>query len=514
MMDHSKGAQQKYMLVTMESLMPEKHFLRDLDRLVDFSFIYEKAAPLYSHTGRPSVDPVVLVKMLLLGYLYGIDSERKLEQEIQVNIAYRWFLGIDLDERVPDHSTISQLRRRKFSGSAIFQEIFDEIVRKCMDAGLVSGKLLLTDSTHIRANARNDLREVIEVPDTPSEYMKKLDQEAYETGLIDAPVEYDEAKTKEIVKSVTDPESGLLNRPGKPNCFCYLDHQTTDADYGIITDVFVTAGNVSDNVPHSERIRYQIENFGFETEAVCADGGYASTEIFHDMQRRGICVYVPLGVLTGKRRSISGHYIYSTAFVYNVEKDVYVCPMDKELAYTGFARKRGYKRYRAQTSDCRSCPLRKQCIGTSAQGRLIERHLHEDAIQKQKEITGTPEYYAAMRLRKIWCEGNFSHQKERHNLKRTRKRGIEKVTEQCLLSACALNLKRLVKYLGRNSCRLTIPLLSLFLCWRTGFYYGWWHFVNSAETGTPYVNYERHPNETQGRRKTRLPCKKWMRTKS
>ena len=133
--------------------------------------------------------------------------------------------------------------------------------------------------------------------------------------------------------------------------------------------------------------------------------------------------------------------------------------MDKELAYTGFARKRGYKRYRALTSDCRSCPLRKQCIGTSAQGRLIERHLHEDAIQKQKEITGTPEYYAAMRLRKIWCEGNFSHQKERHNLKRTRKRGIEKVTEQCLLSACALNLKRLVKCLGRNPCRLTIQLL-------------------------------------------------------
>ena len=125
--------------------------------------------------------------------------------------------------------------------------------------------------------------------------------------------------------------------------------------------------------------------------------------------------------------------------------------MDKELAYTGFARKRGYKRYRAQTSDCRSCPLRKQCIGTSAQGRLIERHLHEEAIQKQKEITGTPKYYAAMRLRKIWCEGNFSHQKERHNLKRTRKRGIEKVTEQCLLSACALNLKRLVKYLGGRS---------------------------------------------------------------
>ena len=115
-MNHRNGVQQKMLCITLESLMPEKHFLRDLDRLVDFDFVYEKVETLYSHTGRP-VDPVIVVKMLLLGYLYGIDSERKLEQEVQVNIAFRWFLGIDLDEPVPDHSTFSQLRRRKFGGT-------------------------------------------------------------------------------------------------------------------------------------------------------------------------------------------------------------------------------------------------------------------------------------------------------------------------------------------------------------------------------------------------------------
>ena len=153
---------------TLEELMPKEHFLRDLDNTVDFNFIYEKVELLYSNTGRPSVDPVVLVKMLLLGYLYGIESERKLEQEIRVNIAYRWFLGIELDEPVPDHSTISQLRRRKFNGTTVFRDIFDEVVYKCIEAGLVTGKLLLTDSTHIKANAKNSLREIIEVPNSPT----------------------------------------------------------------------------------------------------------------------------------------------------------------------------------------------------------------------------------------------------------------------------------------------------------------------------------------------------------
>ena len=130
MLKKSENKQMKMSFVTLEELMPQEHFLRDLDRLVDFDFIYDKVADLYSNTGRPAIDPVVMIKMMLIGYIYGIDSERKLEQEITVNIAYRWFLGIDLDERVPDHSTISQLRRRKFDGTTLFRDIFDEIVRK------------------------------------------------------------------------------------------------------------------------------------------------------------------------------------------------------------------------------------------------------------------------------------------------------------------------------------------------------------------------------------------------
>ncbi|MBQ3139485.1 MAG: transposase [Ruminococcus sp.] len=433
----------KMCLVTLEDLMPQEHFLRDLDRCVDFNFIYDKVEALYSNTGRPSVDPVMLIKMMLIGYLYGIESERRLEQEVRVNIAYRWFLGIELDEPVPDHSTISQLRRRKFSGTTIFQDIFDEIVRKCMEEGLVTGKLLLTDSTHIRANARNDLREVIEVPDTPSEYMQKLDREAFEMGLIKEPVVYPE-KTKSVTKSITDPDSGLLNRPGKPNAFCYLDHQTTDAKNGIITDVFVTPANVNDCSPHTERLEHQIDKFGFETESVCADAGYDNAEVYDAMLKRNIKTYIP----RRQKPVVNCNYeedFNPGNFQYDSNKNVYICPAGKELHYRSYLKQKGYKRYVAKKKDCMSCPYKEQCIGKSNNSRKIERNMHEEARREQAKNNGTTEYYEAMRLRKIWCEGNFSHQKEQHNLRRTFKRGIEKITEQCLLSACALNLKRLVK---------------------------------------------------------------------
>ena len=445
MLKRSEPRQMKMAFVTLDELMPETHFLRELDRLVSFDFIYDKVSDLYSSTGRPSVDPVVLIKMLLIGYLYGIDSERRLEQEITVNIAYRWFLGIDLDERVPDHSTISQLRRRKFDGTSVFRDVFDEIVRKCIETGLVSGKLLMTDSTHIRANANHEMREIIEVPDTPTEYMQKLDRGAYELGLIKEPIEYDTSKTKSVTKSSTDPECGMMKRPGKPVGFHYLDHQTCDAENGIITDVYVTAGNEHDSTPHTQRLEYQIDKFEMKTEAICADASYDSGEVHNAMLNRNIKTFIP-------ERTRSGTPNYEPAFdpkvfTYDEERDIYVCPAGKVLRYSGYRKKDRRKRYTAKKADCLSCQYREQCNGHTKNPRMIDRTLHEKARSIQRQNIGTPEYRAAMRLRKIWCEGNFSHQKANHNLTRTRKRGIERVTEQCLLSACALNLKRLVKCL-------------------------------------------------------------------
>ena len=308
---------------------------------------------------------------------------------------------------------------------------------------MVTGKLLLTDSTHILANARTDRRETIEVLNTPTEYVKKLDKEAFELGLVDKPITYPE-KTKVVIRSTTDPESGLLNRPGKPHTFCYLNHQISDAENGIITDVFVTPGNTNDCVPHTSRLEVQIDKFGFETEAICADAAYDNSEVYAAMLKRGIKTYIP------KKRKPNNVAAYTPgyepeAFTYNAKENTCSCPCGKTLSFSSYNKKGQQKRYMAARKDCQNCPCKKKCIGDSKNFRMIERRLHEEARQAQMKNLYTADYYAALRLRSIWCEGNFSHQKARHNLRRTYKRGIERVTEQCLLSACAMNLIRLVK---------------------------------------------------------------------
>ena len=206
-----------------------------------------------------------------------------------------------------------------------------------MEEGLVTGKLLLTDSTHIRANARNDLREAIEVPDTPSEYMQKLDREAFEMGLIKEPVVFPE-KTKSVTQSITDPDSGLMNRKGKPQGFHYLSHQTCDSEYGIITDVLVTSGNVRDCTPHTRRIEHQIDKFGFATEAICADAGYDSREIQEAMYTRNVKTYI-LQTESAKLKANYEEGFDKSDFQYDEEKDVYICPAGKVLRYSNYSKK-------------------------------------------------------------------------------------------------------------------------------------------------------------------------------
>jgi transposase len=448
MLKKNVSPQLKLHAYTIEDLMPQDHFLRDVDRLVDFDFVYDKVEHLYSNTGKPSIDPVIIIKMLLIGYLYGIMSERQLEKEIIVNIAYRWFLGLDLDDDVPDHSTLSQLRRRKFNDSTLFQEIFDEIVYRCIDAELVDGKLLLRDSTHIRANVRDDLREKITVAVEPSEYMKKLDELALQDGLIKTTKTMSAEKTKKITKSTTDPDCGILKRTGKPSGFHYLCYETVDSKNGIITDVEVTAGNHSDANGCSESVQNQIEKFNFETEEFCADTAFNSGEIHNDMLDMNIKTFIPMY----KSRNQFSDLIFSQSeFKYIEEENCYICPNNCKLIYSSFDKGRGYLIYAASTKDCRNCPIKSKCVSSEkVKCRKLSRHYHQTAIDTQRENNKTARYKEVMKLRQIWCEGNYSHQKARHCLSRAKMRGIEKVTEQCLMSACALNLIRLVKGLKRQ----------------------------------------------------------------
>jgi len=446
MMTQRAYIQPKMQFCTIEDLMPQEHFLRDVEAAVDFSFVYDKVSHLYSSVGRPSIDPVIIVKTLMLGYLYGIFSERKLVSEIQVNIAYRWFLGIDLDEAVPDHSTLSQLRRRKFNSSRLFEDIFDEIVWKCVDAGFLTGEMLLTDSTHIRANASNEKKETITVSHEPSAYMKRLDEAALADGLI-KDINPPKCKTAEQTKSLTDPDCGMMSRPGKPAGFHYLNHQTVDGDSGVITDVHVTPGNVADHSSHATRIKYQIDKFGFQTQAVGGDAGYDEPEIHAEMFKRGIKTHIPLKDRGTKE---DDGMFTKGAITYDPALDVYICPNGCLLRFSSFKKGRGMKRYCSRVADCSDCPFKGNCIAGKGKIKSIERSYHWSEYEKQHENDFTERYFEVHKLRKIWCEGTFSHQKARHCLSRAKMRGLAQTTGQCLLSACAVNLKRLIKWLNGN----------------------------------------------------------------
>lgn len=445
--------------------MPQEHFLRDLNNLLDFSFIYKKVEHLYSSIGRPSVDPIVLVKSLLLGFIYGIDSERKIEKEIQVNIAYRWFLGIDLDERVPDHSTISQTRRRKFNETNLFEDIFAEVVRKCIEVGLVDGSLILTDSTHVKANASNKRKEVVTVEIEPSEYVKKLDKiceeeelkvraEKIKRGLkkCSLPVTF-ASKNRTIVKSTTDPDSGNLSRPGKPEGFHYLSHQSACGKSGIITDVYVTPANVNDHTPYVERIKHQKESLGLDIKEVGIDKGYDTNEIHSELLDMGIKTYTPLNDNENKKdRTV----FPPSAFQYNPCNDSYTCPNGGTLNFVSVNRSKHVKIYSISQKACKKCKLKSQCVGGNEPKRKLGIRIFQHKADIQRANYGTKRYYEVQRLRRIYAEGNFALQKDNHNLRKTRKRGNKRVSEHCLMSALALNLKRLVKYM-----KMTPPISKI-----------------------------------------------------
>jgi len=282
MMGKQENKQNRLVYINLDEFVPKQHLLRKIVEIVDFSFIYKKVEHLYSSVGRKSIDPVILLKMLLIGYLYNVDSERRLEEEVRYNLAYRWFLGLDMEDSVPDHSTFSQNRRR-FQDSTVFQEIFDHIVKLCIEAGLVTGEVIVTDSTHIKAYASSGRTEMVTVTRTPSEYLQNLHEEAQK--IEEELKEQRQGKSKrgrkksedvpvrEVKRSTTDTDARLLGRPGKPKGFHYLAHTTVDTTHGIITDVHVTQGNINDHEPFAKRLAVVQDKFGLQIQKVVADKG-------------------------------------------------------------------------------------------------------------------------------------------------------------------------------------------------------------------------------------------------
>jgi transposase len=453
MLTRKNGVQLKMHCVTIEDLVPTDNLFRKIDGLIDFSFIHDEVKHLYSLAfGRPSVDPVVLVKYLLIGFIDGIPSERRLEQKIGVSNEYRWFLGLDLDDKVPDHSTISQLRRRKLNGTDIFRKIFERILAICIEKGLVDGKLVFTDSTHVKANASKKSEIRVQIEKEAAAYWERLDRyEQIEREKLEAagkikPKKYcvkPKAQLKMVEKTVskTDPDAGRLNRPGKPEGMHYLDHQSIDAKNGIIVDVAVTAGNVADCVPYLDRIDY-MENI-LNIESVAVDSGYDTSLIHKELEEHNITIFTPEKATSDTSKAEFGRGDFS----YNETDDTFTCPNEKTLKLRQLQRNESTmtREYRANPKDCKDCPHREKCLAPSQKCRRIQVNIFEEVVKKHHAQDGSAEYSEALKKRAIWSEGTFAAQKRTHNLKQIFRCGLEAAETHCLLSATALNLKRMVK---------------------------------------------------------------------
>jgi hypothetical protein len=360
-------------------------------------------------------------------------------------------LGLRFDEAIPDHSTVSQLRRRKFNDADLFKKLFVRVLKVCVEAGLVSGKLLLTDSTHIKANASKTSKYTALVERETQEYFKRLDtyeaEERKRLGMPEIKRKLPENKKIEQTKSATDPDTGWLCRPNKPEGFHYLTHQTFDSENGIIVDVNVTAGNVPDNLPYIEQINRSINTLNelnIKVEAVGADSAYDTALIHKELDSLEINVYMPQKEVADNSKT----EFKKNDFIYHSETDTFTCPGNETLSLRCLQRTETgvFREYRTAAKTCKHCPHRDKCLAPSQKSRKILVNIFQGIVNKHHESDDTPEHTEALNKRQVWCEGTFAAQKAQHNLKQLLRQGIKAAADHCFLSACAVNLKRLVKH--------------------------------------------------------------------
>lgn len=448
MMGEQPRSEPLFYYFCLEDQIPEHHLLKRLDRHVDFSFVRERLRHAYSSMGRPSIDPEILLRILLVGYLYGITSERRLVEEIRMHLAYRWFTRLGLEQEVPDHSTFSKNRHGRFRQSGIFLEIFEEIVRRCIGAGLVEGKRVTVDGTVVAANAspqrgvkREQLPEIAKVSQTVREYLAEVAQQ----NPMAESEEHPPARNSVAARCVspTDPDACWASKWG-PAVPSYYDHYLIDNPSCIILGVEATPARFRQETLAARRMLQQVkEKFDISPESLGADKAYGSGEFLAWLLERKIQPYIPV---IDRRHQTHRHFTRDQ-FQYDPVVNAFRCPQGQMLRYHGSAPKNQSYVYRTTELQCRGCPVKKRC--TRAPVRKIVVNWHEPARQVARDLAQTPAYTQSRRERNK-IEALFSELKLRVGLRRARLRRLWNVAEQFYLAATAQNLKRLVRFLAQR----------------------------------------------------------------
>jgi transposase len=432
MMGQQARSESLFYYFRLEDQIPNDHLLRVIDEQIDLSFVRERVKDLYSATGRPSIDPEVLLRLLLVGYLYGITSERRLLEEVRMHLAYRWFTRLDFEQEIPDHSTFSKNRHGRFRQSGVFREVFEEIVCRCVQAGLVEGKHLAVDGTLIEANAspqsRVQPKEIVQISRSPQEYLSELEAAN--------PV----ADAKMV--SRTDPDAVWAKKVG-PAKMAYFDNYLIDTASRVILGVEATPALFHQETVAARKMLNQVHQLGFHPETLAADKAYGSGEFLAWLLDSGVQPHI---AVIDRRHQTRGLFTRDE-FRYEPAENAYYCPEGKALAYRGRRRESQGYLYRSTQAQCAGCPQKSRC--TTGPYRRLFVHEQEPIRQAMRALVGTPAYQRSQRAR-YKIEALFAELKQRMRLGRVRLRRLWNVSEQFLLAATAQNIKRLVRFLAQR----------------------------------------------------------------
>jgi transposase len=426
----------------LEDQIPEDHLLRLIDRHIDFSFVREQLKDFYSPTGRPSIDPEVLLRLLLIGYLNGITSERRLLEEVRMHLAYRWFTRLGFEKEIPGHSTFSKNRHGRFRQCGVFRKVFEQIVRRCLEAGLVDGRNLAVDGTLVGANASNQSRvpreklvEVAQISRTVQEYLAELERQNPLADPEERPI------AQEMVSS-TDPDAAWAVKSG-PATLGYYDNYLIDTTSRVILSVDVTPARFSQEVLAARRMIERASQLGIRPQNLAADKSYGSGEFLAWLLERGIQPHIPV---MDRRHQTRGRFTRDM-FRYEPQENAYYCSEGKPLHHRGQRRSSQGDLYRSTEAQCQGCPQKKLCTGGSYRRLFV--HWQEPARQAVRALAGTPDYKRSQRAR-YKIEALFAELKQQIKLRRVRLRKLWNVAEQFQLAATAQNLKRLVRHLVKT----------------------------------------------------------------
>ncbi len=428
--------------ICLEDLVPKEHLVRRLAEVLDFSWVRSVTASLYSHTGRPSIDPVVVAKLLLLGYLYNMDSERQLMREVQVNLAYRWYLGYDLGEEIPDHSILSKARRR--FGVGFFEQLFEFTLGRCQDAGLVHGEAVLMDSTVVQANASLDSLTTLRY--RPAQYWEQLEQQAepetdsHDSGRWLGQKRPRKDRTSDQKYSRTDPEASLYHRRGQESKLAYKTHFLADEQKGVVTAVASSSAALDDTAVVPELLEHHERRCGTPRRAV-GDHLYGSQDCLGYLQDKGIETVIR------QRKGGNAHKgLDKSEFAYDSDRDTYRCPAGQILRRRRTQKTDSKAFYSCDRGVCGQCRLRDKCI-SSADADAVRQVTRFDTlyVERAQVACASRQGQRLLKKRQTCMEGLFGQAKSQHGLDRARLRGLLKMHIQGLLTAMVLNVKKLLQ---------------------------------------------------------------------